>query len=256
MRISNTLLCFIMLVFISSCSIFSSTKVTCKSEKVDHTPFNLLLSKHVTPDGVVDYKGFIADSVQFNSYITTLEKNHPLDEWTDNEELAYWINAYNAFTIRLIIRNYPVNSIKDLGGSIYKINTPWDIKFIQICNQTYELNNIESQKIRGQFDEPRIHFAVNCASVSCPKILNEAFMPETLNAQLDKAASEFINNSKKNELTSSSAKLSKIFSWYSGDFKSSGLSVIEYINQYSDVKLNNDADISYMDYNWNLNEVQ
>ncbi len=244
------------IIVISGCKNGDPLKASCDSSPVNHELFDELLSKHVSANGVVNYKGFIADSVLFNQYVHLLENNHPTRKWADNERLAFWINAYNAFTIRLIIRNYPVTSIKDLGGFIYKVNTSWDIKFINICDEIYDINNIEHQKIRDQFKEPRIHFAVNCASVSCPKILNEAFTAERIDEQLDKVAREFINNIKKNKISSEKAEISKIFNWYSGDFKVGGKSVTDFINQYADVKITESTKISYMDYDWRLNEIQ
>ena len=226
------------------------------SSPISHDIFNNLLAKHVSDSGNVNYKGFIADSVRFNKYFELLENNHPNRKWSKNERLAFWINTYNAYTIRLVITNYPVKSIKDIGGSIYKVNTAWDIKMIKIGDEIYDLNNIEHQKIRGQFDEPRIHFAINCASVSCPKLLNEAFYPERLEEQLEQVTSEFVNDKKRNLITYEKAILSKIFSWYSRDFKLGHKSVTDFINNYSEVKLNSNTDLDYMDYDWNLNDVQ
>lgn len=239
-----------------SCSSRDPLSISCDSTPIKHDIFNELLSNHVRESGEVNYKGFIADSAQFNEYFELLENNHPTRKWSDNERLAYWINTYNAYTIKLIIQNYPVKSIKDLGGSIYKVNTAWDIKLINICNELYDLNNIEHQKIRDQFNEPRIHFAVNCASVSCPKLFNEAFYPERLEEQLDQVTKEFIKSKKKNFITTEKASLSKIFNWYSGDFKVDKKSVIDFINLYSEVKITSDTEVNYMDYDWNLNEVQ
>lgn len=219
----------------------------------EHIIFNELLSKYVSVEGVVDYKGFIQDSLEFNKYLNLLALNPPQKKWSDNQIKAYWINAYNAYTIQLIIRGYPVKSIKDLGGSIYKVNTPWDIKFIHIGNEVYDLNNIEHGILRKDFEEPRVHFAVNCASVSCPRLRNEAYLPEKLDSQLDDQARLFINYTPKNNITNEKAELSKIFSWFRGDFKKDG-TVIDFINKYSEVQITEETEISYLEYTWNLNE--
>ena len=150
--------------------------------------------------------------------------------------------------------NYPVESIKEIGGSIYKVNTAWDIKFIHIGDQTYDLNNIEHGIIRKDFDEPRIHFAVNCASVSCPRLRNEAYTGENLDNQLDDQARTFINNPEKNKIETNKAELSKIFLWFKGDFNKGKSNVISFINTYSVKKINKKTKISYQSYNWNLNE--
>ncbi len=223
-------------------------------EHLEHKQWDALVKQHVDAEGHVNYKGFIADSVKLNAYLTVLSANHPQESWKKEDQLAFWINAYNAFTVQLIIRNYPVKSIKELGGSIYKINTPWDIKFITIGEEVYDLNNIEHGIIRKQFTEPRIHFAVNCASVSCPRLRNEAFVGSKLDAQLDDQAKTFITDAAKNDINKNCIKISKIFKWFEGDFTESGGSVIDFINKYSMIEVKKRAKIYYMDYDWNLNE--
>ncbi len=225
------------------------------SSQISHKQWDELVKKHVTEAGNVNYEGFIKDKEHLNAYLTLLSNNPPKSTWSKNETLAYWINAYNAFTVKLIVKHYPVKSIKDLGGAIYKVNTSWDIKFIKIGGEELDLNNIEHQKIRGQFKEPRIHFAVNCASVSCPRLRNEAFVASRLEAQLTDQTKYFFANKIKNDLSNpSNPKISKLLNWYSGDFKVNGKSVIDFINQYSVQKISSDADLDYLDYNWNLNE--
>ncbi len=219
----------------------------------DHVILNKLLRKYVSAEGIVDYKGFINDSLEFNKYLNLLALNPPQKKWTDDQVKAYWINAYNAYTVQLIIRGYPVKSIKDLGGSVYKVNTPWDQKFIHIGDEVYDLNNIEHGILRKDFEEPRVHFAVNCASVSCPRLRNEAYLAEKLDSQLDDQARLFMNYKPKNNITAEKAELSKIFSWFRGDFKKTG-TVIDFINKYSDVQISDATEITYLDYDWNLNE--
>ncbi|MCH2198000.1 MAG: DUF547 domain-containing protein [Flavobacteriales bacterium] len=217
-----------------------------------HDRWNSLVEKHVSEDGWVNYEGFIADSLLLNSYLDLVETHHPNQKWSITEQKAYWINAYNAFTVRLIIRKYPTESIKDLGGSLYKINTPWDIRFIMIEGQDYDLNNIEHDILRKQWDDPRIHFAINCASVSCPKLLNHSFSSEVLNVQLDQAARDFINDPSRNTITTERAELSRIFKWFKGDFTRE-MELWEYINQFSVVQITADTKISFKEYDWNLN---
>ncbi len=222
-------------------------------ENKTHETWTELLQKYVDSAGHVNYKGFIEEKEKFHSYLCALEQEAPQDDWTENEKLAYWINAYNAFTVELIIDNYPVKSIKELGGKLFKINTSWDIKFIHIDGETYDLNNIEHGIIRKDFNEPRIHFAVNCASVSCPKLRNEAYVGSKLDAQLEDQVRYFLKNENKNILGTEKAKLSKIFRWFTGDF-TENMSLVEFINQYSEVKLTEETELEYLDYNWNLNE--
>ena len=218
-----------------------------------HEIWNRLLQKHVTEAGAVNYKGFVADKAEFEKYLTLLKENHPEDSWSRDEQMVYWINAYNAFTVKLIVDNYPVKSIKDLGGKIYKVNTPWAKKFIELGSEVYSLDNIEHGILRKEWTEPRIHFAVNCASESCPRLRNEAFMVDKLNEQLDDQARYFVNNLSKNKITADKLEISKIFSWFKGDFTKDG-TVIEFLNKYVSVKINEDAEISHLDYGWGLNE--
>ncbi len=222
-------------------------------ENKTHETWTELLQKHVDSAGHVNYKGFIEDKEKFHSYLCALEQEAPKDDWTEEEKLAYWINAYNAFTVELIIDNYPVTTIKELGGKLFKVNTAWDIKFIKIEGEKYDLNNIEHGIIRKDFDEPRIHFAVNCASVSCPKLRNEAYVGSKLDQQLDDQVRYFLKNEGKNNVGTEKATLSKIFRWFKGDFTKT-MTLVEFINQYSDVKMTESTEIEFFEYNWNLNE--
>lgn len=248
---------FINLLFVFS---FLSCQASDLGQK-DSTPpshqiFDELLKKHVRIDGVVNYKGFIADKEKLEMYLDLLSNNAPdRQKWTKDQQLAYWINAYNAFTVKLIVDNYPVASIQDLHPKIKipLVNTVWHIKFFKIGGEDANLDEIEHKILRKEFDEPRIHFAINCASFSCPLLLNEAFFPDRINEQLDKVTKSFINDPKRNKISKDQLEISKIFSWFQGDFTKNG-SLIDYLNQYSTVKINPKAKVSYLDYDWSLNE--
>ncbi|WP_345795472.1 DUF547 domain-containing protein [Algoriphagus sp. CAU 1675] len=221
-----------------------------------HQIWDGLLRKHVSSDGKVNYKGFIQDRAELEKYLDLLSQNAPdRKNWSKNQQLAYWINAYNAFTLKLIVDNYPTKSIRDLGPKlkIPLLNDVWHYEFFQIGGQKSSLDEIEHSILRKEFDEPRIHFAINCASVSCPPLLNEAFVPEKLESQLDRVARAFINDPIRNKISPENLNLSSIFSWFKGDFTKKG-SLVDFLNQYSKVKILASADISYLDYNWDLNE--
>jgi hypothetical protein len=224
------------------------------SHPVTHEIWDGLVKKYASTDGKVNYAGFIQDSVLFNSYLKLLKNNHPNDKnWSEKEQLSYWINAYNAFTVKLIVDNYPLKSIKDIKKGLPFINSVWDIKFIKIEGATYDLNNIEHSILRKKFDEPRIHFAINCASVSCPDLRNEAFTADQLENQLTEQAKLFLNNPVKNKITADKIELSSIFSWFKKDFTKHD-SLIDFLNHYAPVKINQNAAIDYLDYDWKLNE--
>ncbi|WP_296383322.1 DUF547 domain-containing protein [Winogradskyella sp.] len=210
-----------------------------------HKRWNTILQKYVSNNGNVDYIGIKNDRIEFDIYIDYLSDTFPDGTWSKNEKLAYWINAYNALTIDLILRNYPTKSIKD-------IKDPWDQRLWKFGDKWYNLNDIE-HKILRKMDEPRIHFAIVCASVSCPKLQNEAFTASNLEEQLTNATKEFLSDSSKNELSKNRIKLSKIFKWFKKDFEKNR-SLIDFLNTYSEVLISNKAKKSFKDYNWDLNE--
>ncbi|WBL22848.1 MULTISPECIES: DUF547 domain-containing protein [unclassified Zunongwangia] len=215
------------------------------SVNIDHSGWHNLLQKHVNEKGLVDYEGFKKDRKALDKYIKMLADNKPDNSWSIQEQLAYYINTYNANTVRLILDNYPVKSIKKIDGA-------WTKEFVSMGNKQISLGAIENSILR-RMKEPRIHFAINCASISCPRLLNEAYTASAINEQLEYATRTFIN-SDKNIIKKESAQLSRIFDWYSGDFTVKGNTLGEYINQYSNVKMKNWNNISFKEYNWNLNK--
>jgi hypothetical protein len=248
--------CFALIVFLVM-AVFSSCTATPTSTAapVDHAAWDKLLKKHVNDKGFVNYTAFKKDYAELKKYLDMLSASAPNDKWSKDEQLAYWINAYNAFTIQLILDNYPgITSIKDIGSKIKIpfVNTPWDVKFITIGGTKMDLNNIEHGIIRKKFDEPRIHFALVCAAKSCPPLRNEAFVAERLDKQLDEQGRDFINDKTKNNVTKNKADLSKILSWYGGDFTKT-MPIIDWVNKYSTVKADKKASVTHMDYDWDLN---
>ena len=242
------------LIFLTFCSPTVATNPY--STPPSHDIFDDLLKKYVNDAGMVNYKGIQKERAKFNKYLNLLESNAPNSHWTKNEKLAYWINAYNAYTIELVLNHYPVKSIKDIGSSVKIpfVSTGWDIKFIKIGSEEYNLNDLEHGIIRKRFDEPRIHFALVCAALSCPKLKNEAYDPARLDAQLTSAVKDFLANPIKNEIINQDkAELSKLFSWYKGDFTKK-TSLIEFLNKYAPKKINEKAKIIYKTYDWSLNE--
>lgn len=209
-----------------------------------HLAWNGLLQRHVDSKGNVDYAAIGRDA-RFKGYLDLLSASHPDDSWSKNEKLAYWINAYNAFTVKLVSDNLPLKSIKDLGE-------PWDMKFIEIEGKRYSLNDIEHEILRKDFDEPRIHFAVNCASISCPPLHDRAFVASRMEAQLDQVTRDFVNDKSRNNIAASSLKVSQIFDWFSGDFDKSG-GVRKFLKRYSSTSFSDSAPLTYLEYDWGLN---
>jgi len=229
-----------------------------------HQLFSDILSRNVK-SGLVNYEELKNDE-RFEKYLTQLSNTNP-EKLSQKEKLAFWINAYNAFTIKIIVENYPVESITNLntGGKIIGFlidKTVWDKKFISINGKKYSLGDIE-HKILRKMNEPRIHFSIVCASISCPKLRNEAFEADKIEVQLKSQTVKFINDKERNyfDIKNKEAFLSKIFSWFSADFGESDENILKFIALYlpenisSDI--NNNLDkwvVSYKDYNWNLNK--
>jgi hypothetical protein len=218
------------------------------SQNLYHGNWTELLKKHVDEAGFVDYEGFKKDSHLLNTYCNYLSTFIPDDTWSVQEQLAYYINLYNAYTIKLIVDNYPTKSIKDLDG-------PWTKAFVPVGDKKLSLGGIENSLLR-KMNEPRIHFAINCASFSCPKLLNEAFTAARIDEQLERVTAEFIN-SERNQISSNEAKVSQLFNWYAKDYLVHGVgSVKEFINNYSEVKIAPETELQFLEYDWSLNEQQ
>ncbi len=215
--------------------------------RVDHTTWDHLLKKHVDTEGNVDYKNFASDTALLDGYLKALAENPIANDADKNEKLAYYINLYNAGTVKLILDNYPLTSIKN-------IFRPWGKEWITIGKDTYSLGDIE-HKILRRMDEPRIHFAINCASYSCPRLWNRAFTASQLETQLEKAAREFVNDPKRNKILSQKVQVSEIFKWFKKDFTKRG-SLVDYLNRYSETDIDKKAKINYLDYDWSLNEAK
>ncbi len=220
------------------------------AKPVSHELWGQLLKKYVSDEGKVNYSELKKESAQLDQYLKLIQAAHPNESWSINERKAYWINVYNAFTVKLILNHYPVKSIKDIGGTL---SSPWDIRFIEIEGKSYNLNELEHQILRPIFKDPRIHFAINCASFSCPKLLNEAMIADKVEEQLTALGKSFVNDSKRNILSAEAIQISEIFKWFQEDFTQKG-SLIDFLNQYSQTKISAEAKMTYLDYNWTLNE--
>ncbi len=213
--------------------------------KPNHTAFNNLLGKYVNSAGNVNYAAFKKDEAKLDNYLDELSKNSPQSDWSRNESMAFWINAYNANTLKLILKNYPVNSITDLHSG-----KPWDVKWIKIGDETYSLNNIEHDIIRPRYKDARIHFAVNCAAASCPPLPNKAFTATNLNSLLESRTRSFIRNESYNAISGEAATVSKIFDWYGEDFGD----LREFLNQYATTEISAATEIGFKEYDWALNK--
>ncbi len=232
----------LLLLFILN-AVYSQNNDTRKSI---HYSWNLLLKKYVSPNGNVNYMEWKKQGEeQLDNYLSLLLKNPPQEFWTKGQKLAYWINTYNAFTVKLILDNYPVKSIRD-------IKNPWKKEIYVNGDKKYSLEDIEHNILR-KMDEPRIHFAINCASKSCPKLENKAFTSYNINQELEKVTKDFLKDSSKNNITKDEIALSKIFLWFAEDFGDTN-SLLLFIQKYTDTPITKSTKLSYLTYDWDLNE--
>ena len=218
---------------------------------VSHAPWDSLLRQYVDTAGWVDYDAWQADTQALVRYLDTLSQYPPAAGVAAEEQVAYWLNAYNAFTVLLILRHYPLGSITELHRLRY-VATVWDEKWFRIGGQAMSLGQIEHDILRKHFQEPRIHFALNCASYSCPPLRREAYTAARLDTQLDAQARAFLADPRRNRITADRAEISMIFLWFRGDFTQEG-SLRDYLNRYAPVTITPEAAIRYLSYDWSLN---
>ncbi len=215
------------------------------------TEFSTLLQNHVNTKGLVDYKALKNDQTSLQNYLIYLEKTSPIKDWSTNKEKAFWMNVYNAYTLKIIVDNYPLKSITDIK---IKGKTVWKTSFVKVGGQAYSLDYVEHEILRKKFKDPRIHVGVNCASGSCPKLKNMAFTEKNIDSTLERLMKEFINDPTRNKLRKNKVEISEIFHWFESDFTTNG-SVVDYLNKYAEIPINKKAKIKYLPYDWSLNGI-
>ncbi len=256
------------IIFLSTLLFLSSNFIAAQTADDQYSLFTQILQDYVN-NGLVKYKK-LKDDRRLDKYIEQLENTDPQKIMNEKNRLAFWINAYNAYTLKFIIEEYPVESINDLHwGGLYLGSllgtTIWDDEKIVINGSELSLNDIEHDIIRKKFNEERIHFALVCASISCPPLLNEAYEGYKLDKQLGEQAELFFNDVTKNKFDKNTrtASLSKILSWYEDDFGENEQEILNYAAQFIDketaidIKNNlSEWNIKYLSYNWDLNEYK
>lgn len=232
-----------------------------------HSLWTQILLQNVVqsgPESRVRYGKLKSNPTALNTYLRTLEavSMSEFGQFTESQKIAFLINAYNAFTVKLVIDKYPIASIKD-AGSLFK--SPWKKKFFILFGEKRTLDEVEHEMIRRVFDEPRIHFALVCASGGCPALRLEAFKAEKLDAQLEDSAKTFLDDPKKNRYLSKQKKLelSSIFKWYGDDFKKRFGSFEAFVatritNAWEEQEAikSGKAAITFLEYDWSLNDAK
>jgi len=232
-----------------------------QSSALRHGLFTALLQEYVL-EGRVDYEEFARDE-RFSAYLDFLAGTDPHTLPTARDQLAFWINAYNAYTIRLILDHLPLSSIRDISLGLPILFGPWSIDIAVVGGTSYTLNHIEHDIIRERFNEPRIHFALVCAALSCPNLRQEAYEGSTLEQQLEEETRRFLVDSTKNrfDVRGKVLYLSRIFDWYEGDFEEAAGSMPAFLLSYVDEELGaflsgGDYRIEFLDYDWSLNAAK
>lgn len=219
----------------------------------DRALYAALLTQHLK-QGAVDYRGLKEDEGQLDRYLDALSRVTP-ESLSPAARFAFWVNAYNAWTLKLILNHYPgITSIKEAGGWL---RSPWKIRFVRQQDRQLTLDEIEHDILRAQFKDPRVHFAVNCASKGCPSLYPEPFNGTDLERQLDDAARNFINDPARYRLEGETLYISRIFEWFGEDF---GNDPLGFVRRYAQGGLaaqltreGNHLKVAYLDYDWSLN---
>lgn len=243
-----------------------------------HAAWNALLKRHVVLSdnasaSQMRYADLARDRGELKAYIDAVTKvaDTEFRGWSKPQQLAFLINAYNALTAELILTRYPnLKSIRDFGTGPF--NNIWKKKWFSLLGQEMSLDGIEHDMIRrpGAYDDPRIHFAVNCASIGCPMLREEAYVADRLDRQLDEQTTRFLSDRSRNRLNAQNElEVSRIFDWYKSDFnrglkgiKSSEAFFAAYAKQLSDnpegqkLIAEGRAPIKFLDYDWTLNDAR
>jgi hypothetical protein len=238
-----------------------------------HKAWDGLLKKHVVlvsgnNASQVRYADFAKDRAALKGYLDSLSgvAEAEFKGWSKMQQMAFLINAYNAFTVELILANYPVKSIKDIGSDLF--NNRWKKKFFKLLGQDSYLDQIEHEILRkpGNYNEPRVHFAVNCASIGCPMLREEAYTAAALEAQLEQQTARFLSDRSRNRFSGGPVggklEVSKIFDWFREDFAPREKFFARYANLLADSPADRmliaegKAPIAHLDYDWTLNDAR
>lgn len=259
---------------ILAASALLATATSTFAQTFDHnyTAWNTLLAKHVKwlPDNKqsrANYKGFAADRAELKSVLDSLSavSQAQFNGWSKEQQMAFLINAYNAFTVEIILSKYPdIKSIKELGSFN---RGPWKNEFFTLLGSKRHLDWIEHEQLRPKYAEPRVHVAVNCASIGCPALFPEAFTAPKMDAMLEDGMRKFLGDRTRNKYEGGKLQVSNIFKWFKEDFEkgNKGFAKLEDVfAKYAELMTSDAAaqaqikaktvSISHLDYDWSLND--
>ncbi len=229
---------------------------------IDHGSWDSFLKEYVVEDGSLNRLRYshvsTTDRKALEDYIQRLAAT-PVSRYNRNQQLAYWINLYNATTVKLILDNYPVQSIRDIKSGLFSFG-PWDIKLLDIEGQKVSLNDIEHRILRPIWQTPLIHYAVNCASVGCPNLPRDAYTAANTLELAARNARAYVNSPRGVRIQDGQLVVSSIYSWFESDFGGSEEAVIEHLLNHANLELRDQlAAFSTIDkdsYDWSLNEAE
>jgi hypothetical protein len=237
-------------------TIFLAFSISSLVAQPDYAAYDAFLKKFVNSSGKVNYAGIQNNKAALDNIVLQFSQRAPEQKWKKEEVMSYWINVYNAYTLKLIVDNYPIKSITALDAG-----KTWDMKRIPIEKEKFSLNQIENDFLRAKYNDPRIHFVLNCGAKSCPPLFNQAFIASKIEQLLESRTKAYIQSSQL-LITEKQVKISKIFDWYAADFmnkseisntNSKRMATIRFLKKYSKVNISADASLSFLDYDWSLN---
>lgn len=234
-----------------------------------HKAWDGLLKRHVVvlPGGKasqVRYAAFAGDRAALKAYLGSLSAvtEAEFSAWSREQRMAFLINAYNAFTVEKVLTRYPdLKSIRDFGTVF---GNPWKDRFFRLLGREASLDGIEHDMLRkpGAYDDPRVHFALNCASIGCPMLREEAYVPARLDRQLDEQAARFLSDRSRNRYANGRLEVSRIFDWFKDDFAGREKFLARFANVLADTTegraavSESRAPLSFLDYDWALNDAR
>jgi hypothetical protein len=233
------------------------------SRSVDHALWDEFLTRfrRLSADGIaqVDYRNVgQTDKARLDDYLILL-RDTAVGGLSRAEQLAYWINLYNALTVRIVLDRYPVASIRDVTFGGLFAQGPWDRKLFRVEGEALSLNDIEHRILRPIWRDPRIHYVVNCASVGCPNLGQRAFVANRAETMLEEAARDYVNHERGVRPVADGLVVSKIYGWFIDDFGGSEAAVIDHLRRHAGpglrTRINANARIVDYDYDWRLNDA-
>jgi hypothetical protein len=241
----------------------ASNETSTQTQTIDHSDWQQFLTNHVSEDSNrtvrVGYGSVSAlDHEMLNAYIKALSAK-TISNYPRHEQLAFWINLYNALTVKVILDHYPVQSIKQIDISPGWFSSgPWGKKLVLVEGKDLSLDDIEHRILRPIWKDPRIHYAVNCASVGCPDLRQRAYSGAEIEAELTQAAKRYVNHERGVVVVNNEVRVSSIYDWFEADFGGSEMAVLDHIRRYAGddlkIELENITDISGYHYDWALND--